>query len=102
MRERELNLYNRDKMPVFVACSSVASKDTEGKFVGTEIMLCNVTTKRKIQVELTERTQSLERVTEFCRVSLTHLVEVVQRGGGKNELLNTLQHMQKELDQVAK
>ncbi len=102
VRERELNLYNRDKMPVFVACSSVASKDPEGKFVGTEIMLCNVTTKRKIQVELTERTQSLERVTEFCRVSLTHLVEVVQRGGSKNELLNTLQHMQKELDQVAK
>src|SRR3954471_20944406 len=43
VRERELNLYNKDKAPVFVACSSVASKDNDGKFVGTEIMLCNVT-----------------------------------------------------------
>src|SRR5260221_8325403 len=65
VRERELNLYNRDKAPVFVACSSVASKDSDGTFVGTEIMLCNVTSKHKIQVELTQRTQSLQRLVEF-------------------------------------
>lgn len=100
VRERELNLYNRDKAPVFVACSSVASKDNDGNFVGTEIMLCNVTTKRKIQTELAQRTQSLERVTEFCREGLSHLLDVVQRGPGKDELLTLLRNMQKELDQV--
>lgn len=97
VRERELNLYNRNKAPVFVACSSVASKDDEGNFVGTEIMLCNVTTKRKIQAELEQRTQKLERVSEFCRSTLENMIDAVQRGANREELITTLKRMQTEL-----
>jgi|GEM_PF-1068870 len=97
VRERELNLYNQKKEPVFVACSSVASKDDDGNFIGTEIMLCNVTSKRRIQVQLGERTAKLERVTEFTRHSLEHLTELVQRQAERTELLTILGDMQKEL-----
>src|SRR5579859_835272 len=100
VRERELSLYNKVKSPVFVACSSVASKDDQGKYVGTEIMLCNVTTKRRIQAELSDRTQTLERVTEFCRSTLGHLIENVQRGASSEELLVYLKKMQQELDRT--
>jgi len=98
VRERELSLYNRDREPVFVACSSVASKDDFGKFIGTEIMLCNITTKRKIQAQLAQRTQSLERVTEFTRESLTTLTELVKRGATRQEMLDILTQMSKQLE----
>ncbi len=100
VRERELNLYNRNKAPVFVACSSVASKDDVGNFIGTEIMLCNVTTKRKIQAELAQRTQALERVSEFCRSTLENMADAVQRGAERDELMTMLKHMQAELKQT--
>lgn len=100
VRERELNLYNRDKAPVFVACSSVASKDDAGTFIGTEIMLCNVTSKRKIQAELAQRTQALERVSEFCRSTLDNMADAVQGGADRDELMVMLKRMQQELEQT--
>src|SRR5258708_23185614 len=54
VREREFNLYNRDKMPVFVACSKVARKDQNRKFVRTDVKSCKRTTNPKHKVELTE------------------------------------------------
>jgi PAS domain-containing protein len=101
VRERELNLYNQHKEPIFVACSSVASKDEDGNFVGTEIMLCNVTSKRKVQAELVQRKRELESLTEFCRGSLKGLVEIVQRGVSNEELLDVLRQMQETLDRSA-
>lgn len=99
VRERELSLFNQDGAPVFAACSSVASRDDEGNFIGTEIMLCNVTTKRKIQAELAQRTQTLARVAEFCRESLTHLAAVVQRGAERDEILRIVREAQRSLNQ---
>ena len=100
VRERELNLYDQSRKPIFVACSSVASKDNDGNFVGTEIMLCNVTTKKKIQVELAERKRELERLTEFCRHTLDHLTEVVQRNADKQELLMVIREATQEFDRT--
>ncbi len=97
VRERDLNLYNQDKAPVFVACSAVTSKDDEDNIVGTEIMLCNVTSKRKIQTELADRTETLERITEFCRHSFDHLQEVVQRGAPNSEVLALIEEVKGEL-----
>jgi len=99
VRERELSLFNKERAPIFAACSSVASRDGDGEFVGTEIMLCNITSKRKIQVELAQRSESLARVTELCRVSLVHLAEVVQHGAQKEEILAALHQVQQKLDQ---
>ena len=99
VRERELSLFNRDGSPVFAACSSVASRDDDGVFIGTEIMLCNVTSKRKIQAQLVQRTQTLARVTEFCRESLTQLAEVVQRGAERDEILKIVREAQHSLNQ---
>ncbi len=56
VRERELSLYNKNGLPVFAMCSAVASKDDEGNIIGTEIMFCNITGKRKFQAELMEQT----------------------------------------------
>lgn len=100
VRERELNLYDQGKKPIFVACSSVASKDDDGNFIGTEIMLCNVTTKRKIQAELVERKQQLERLTEFCHHTLQHLTEVVQRNADRPEMLRILGDATKEFERT--
>ncbi|MEP7287124.1 MAG: PAS domain-containing protein [Chloroflexota bacterium] len=100
VRERELNLYNRDKAPIFVACSSVASKDAEDNFVGTEIMLCNITSKRKFQTQLSERTQVLERVTEFTRSSLDYLKDMVQRRADYSEMQAIIAKMQDELSRT--
>ena len=100
VRERELRLHNKDGQPVFAMCSSVASRDEKGVFIGTEIMLCNITSKRRIQVELEERTKALERVTEFSRVTLDSLMEAVQRGSSGSELLSMLRHLQSELNRV--
>lgn len=101
VRERELNLYNRNGDQIFVACSSVASKDEDGQFIGTEIMLCNVTSKRKIQAQLFERTKKLERMTEFTRQSLENLAELVQRKVSHDELKAVVRQMQKELEVTA-
>jgi len=98
VRERELNLYNQQRQPIFVACSSVASKDDEGNFVGTEIMLCNVTTKHRIQGELTERTAELERMKDFWRSSLKTLTDSVQSGASKDEILASLKQIETALD----
>lgn len=56
VRERELSLYNKHGVPVFAMCSAVASKDDDGNVIGTEIMFCNITGKRKFQAELMEQT----------------------------------------------
>ncbi len=100
VRERELSLFNQGGAPVFAACSSVASRDDDGIFVGTEIMLCNITSKRTIQAELVQRTQTLARVTEFCRESLAHLAEIVQRGAPREEILAVVSEAQRNLDRA--
>jgi len=100
VRERDLSLYNQDKAPIFVACSSVASRDEDGQFVGTEIMLCNVTSKRKVQAELANRTQTLTRVTALSRESLGYLEEIVKRGATPSEILGIIVQVQQQLDQA--
>jgi PAS domain-containing protein len=101
VRERELNLYNRDKSAVFVACSAVASKDPDGNFVGTEIMLCNVTTKKKVQAELGQRTAQLERITEFCRHSIDNLDELIKRGAERAELAVLIKEIKAEFAKIS-
>ncbi|MHB8626106.1 MAG: PAS domain-containing protein [Aggregatilineales bacterium] len=100
VRERELSLFNQDGAPVFAACSSVASRDDIGNYIGTEIMLCNVTSKRKIQAELVQRTQTLTRITELCRESLAHLAEIVQHGAQRDEILAVVNDAQRTFDQA--
>jgi len=102
VRERELMLYNRKFEPVFAMCSSVASKDTTGNFVGTEIMLCNITGKRRVEAELRERTQKLERVTHFAQNTLSMLEEMAERGGTGKEMLTIIQRLQHELNESIK
>jgi PAS domain-containing protein len=101
VRERELALYDAKNQAVFAACSSVASKDEDGNYIGTEIMLCNITTKRKIQVELMDKTQALERANEFCRHCLEQLTDMAQRKASADELLKVLRSMEVELSKAA-
>jgi len=101
VRERELSLYNQKREPVFAMCSSVASKDDSGNFIGTEIMLCNVTSKRKIQTELMQRKQQLERVTEFARSTLQVLQDLVQQNASQKELKDILKKLEGELSETA-
>jgi len=101
VRERELALYDSKNQAAFAACSSVASKDEEGKVISTEIMLCNITTKRKIQIELMDKTQALERANEFCRHCLDQLTDLAQRKVSHTEFLTVLESMEKELSKAA-
>lgn len=64
VRERELTLYNKHGAPVFAMCSAVASKDDEGNVIGTELMFCNITSKRKFQAELLEQTALFDAVLQ--------------------------------------
>lgn len=64
VREREMALYNREGQPVFAMCSGVASRDDDGNIVGTEIMFCNITSKRTFQAELVEQHALLDAVLE--------------------------------------
>lgn len=64
VREREMALYNRDGQAVFAMCSGVASKDDKGNILGTEIMFCNITSKRKFQVELVEQNALLDGILQ--------------------------------------
>jgi len=100
VRERELALYDSRNQPIFAACSSVASKDENETFIGTEIMLCNITTKRKIQVELMDKTQALERANEFCRHCLEQLTDLAQRKVSHVEFLKVLESMERELSKA--
>jgi PAS domain S-box-containing protein len=100
VRERELHLLNKQGSPIFAMCSSVASRDKEGGFVGTEMMFCNITSKRRIQAELATRSQDLERVTEFCKLTLDTLLDAVSRSASVSELKGMLQKMQAELAKV--
>jgi len=102
VRERELMLYNRKNEPVFAMCSSVASKDTGGDYVGTEIMLCNITGKRRVEAELRERTQKLERVTQFAQHTLEMLTEMADRGDTGHEMKAILKRLQNELEASVK
>jgi len=108
VRERELTLYNKDGRPVFAVCSAVASKDEQGNLIGTELMFCNVTSKRKFQAELLEQTALFEAVLQstpdpilllsadltleranqaaidffrFAENEAASLVQILQRGG---------------------
>jgi len=93
VRERDLSLYNRNKQPIFVACSSVASKDDAGNFVGTEIMLCNVTTKHRIEHELIARTEELTRVKTTVHTGIHNVTEAVTRGATSTELIDALKQI---------
>lgn len=64
VREREMALYNRDGDPVFAMCSGVVSKGKDGAILGTEIMFCNITSKRSFQVELVEQHALLDTVLQ--------------------------------------
>lgn len=64
VREREMALYNREGQPVFAMCSGVVSKDKDGNILGTEIMFCNITSKRSFQVELVEQHALLDTVLQ--------------------------------------
>jgi diguanylate cyclase (GGDEF)-like protein len=64
VREREMALYNRAGQPVFAMCSGVASKDEDGNVIGTEIMFCNITSKRTFQAELVEQHALLDAMMQ--------------------------------------
>ena len=100
VRERDLSLYNQNKAPIFVACSSVASRDDDGQFVGTEIMLCNVTSKRRIETELSDRTQTLTRVVTLSTEAIEYLETIVKRGAAQSEILTTIESIKTRLEQV--
>ncbi len=64
VREREMALYNHDGQPVFAMCSGVVSKDKDGTILGTEIMFCNITSKRSFQAELVEQHALLDTMLQ--------------------------------------
>ncbi|HSS98652.1 MAG TPA: diguanylate cyclase [Terriglobales bacterium] len=64
VREREMALYNREGKPVFAMCSGVANKDEDGKVIGTEIMFCNITSKRTFQAELMEQHALMDAILQ--------------------------------------
>lgn len=64
VREREMALYNREGAPVFAMCSGVANKDDEGNVIGTEIMFCNITSKRTFQAELMEQHALMDAILQ--------------------------------------
>ena len=64
VREREMALHNREGQPVFAMCSGVVSKDKDGSILGTEIMFCNITSKRSFQAELVEQHALLDAMLQ--------------------------------------
>ena len=100
VRERELSLYNRIHEPVVVACSAILSKDDDGNVVGTEIMLYNITGKRKAQAELMESSRQLEQIARFCDERLGQLLHAVEMGMTSDQLADQLRDMQAELKKV--
>jgi len=64
VREREMALYNREGTPVFAMCSGVANKDENGNVIGTEIMFCNITSKRTFQAELMEQHALMDAILQ--------------------------------------
>jgi diguanylate cyclase (GGDEF)-like protein/PAS domain S-box-containing protein len=64
VREREMALLNREGEPVFAMCSAVASKNEKGEVIGTEIMFCNITSKRRFQVELVEQHALMDAILQ--------------------------------------
>ena len=64
VREREMALYNHEGQPVFAMCSGVASKDKKGNVIGSEIMFCNITSKRRFQAELVEQHALLDAILQ--------------------------------------
>jgi diguanylate cyclase (GGDEF)-like protein/PAS domain S-box-containing protein len=64
VREREMALYNRNGQAVFAMCSGVASKDENGNVIGTEIMFCNITSKRMFQAQLMEQNAVLDTILQ--------------------------------------
>lgn len=101
VRERELHLQSAAQEPVFAMCSSVATRTPDGEFMGVEMMFCNITSKRNIQVELAQRTKQLERAIEFSRMTLDFLMEAVRRGATGAELMDAMRQMQEELNKIA-
>jgi GAF domain-containing protein len=49
-------------------------------------------------IVLDDRNQQLNRLTEFCRATVDHLLDVVQRNADKSEVTNYLYTAQRELD----
>lgn len=100
VRERELHLFNKNGQAIFAMCSSVASKDDKRDFIGTEMMFCNITSKRKIQAELVERNKQLERLTLFVKSTLDTIAEAISRGSSPSEMRSLVKHLQSELEKV--
>lgn len=97
VRERSLNLHNKHKEPIFVACSSVASRDDEDKFIGMEIMLCNVTTKHKLQQQLVTQTGHMDQMTEKLRARLTEMKRLIEESADREALKSVVAQMETEL-----
>jgi GAF domain-containing protein len=64
-------------------------------------LLARAEAEEKLQsayISLDDRNQQLNRLTEFCRSTVDHLIDVVQHNAAKPEVLNYLYGAQKELD----
>lgn len=64
VRNRELAFYDKEGKAVFAMCSGVATRDDAGQVIGTEIMFCNITSKRAFQAELVEQHALLDAMLE--------------------------------------
>lgn len=100
VREREMLIYNVKGEPVFAVCSSVISRDDDGNKVGIEMMLCNITGKRKVEATLRERTAQLERVATFAASSLETLSDMISRKAPHSEMRAITRQLQNELKQI--
>lgn len=61
VRERMLTLRHVTGDPVYVSCSAVSVLNPEGNYVGAEVMLCNVTGKRKLETRRLDEIKSLRQ-----------------------------------------
>ena len=67
VRERMLTLRHVAGDPVYVSCSAVSVLNPEGSYVGAEVMLCNVTGKRKLETRRLDEIESLRR--QACAIN---------------------------------
>jgi GAF domain-containing protein len=64
-------------------------------------LLARHETEQRLQeayIKLDERNQGLTRVTELCRSTIDHMLEVMQRGAPRDEILTYLHTAQRTLD----
>ena len=67
-------------------------------------LIAHAEADKKLQVaygELEKRNQQLSRVTEFCRSTVDHMYNTLQRGASKEEMTQYLSSVQQKLDYLA-